>query len=82
MLAYRRDHGLPIPSDAAPEIDALKTERLRKALEAGIADLERGNYEEIDEADLDAWLDRLVDAPAPDASKKLTSYFPWAYKFR
>jgi hypothetical protein len=57
------DHGLAIPLDAAPETDALKTERLRKAIEAGIADLERGNYEEVDDAELDAWLDRLVDAP-------------------
>jgi antitoxin ParD1/3/4 len=44
-------------------IDALKIERLRKALDAGIADIERGNYEEVDDADLEAWLDRLVDAP-------------------
>jgi len=50
VLAYRRDHGLPIPPDAAPEtIDEVKTERLRKAIEAGIAELERGNYEEVDE---------------------------------
>jgi antitoxin ParD1/3/4 len=44
-------------------IDALKIERLRKALDAGIADIERGNYEEVDDADLEAWMDRLVDAP-------------------
>jgi antitoxin ParD1/3/4 len=43
--------------------DALKIERLRKALDAGIADIERGDYEEVDDADLEAWLDRLVDAP-------------------
>lgn len=44
-------------------IDALKIERLRQALAAGIADIERGNYEEVDDADLEAWLDRLVEAP-------------------
>lgn len=62
-LAYRRDNGLAVPSDAAPETDALKIERLRKSIDAGIADLERGNYEEVDDAELEAWLDRLVDAP-------------------
>ena len=45
--------------------DALKIERLRKALDAGIADIERGDYEEVDDADLEAWLDRVVDAPRP-----------------
>ena len=44
-------------------IDALKIERLRKSIDAGLADLERGNYEEVDDAELEAWLDRLVDAP-------------------
>lgn len=39
--------------------DALKLERLRQAIDAGIADIDRGNYEEVDEADLEAWLDRL-----------------------
>jgi antitoxin ParD1/3/4 len=43
-------------------IDALKLERLRRCIDAGLADLERGDYEEVDDADLEAWLDRLVDA--------------------
>lgn len=42
-------------------IDALKIERLRRSIDAGLADLERGDYEEVDDADLEAWLDRLVD---------------------
>ncbi|MEJ0076278.1 MAG: type II toxin-antitoxin system ParD family antitoxin [Alphaproteobacteria bacterium] len=44
-------------------IDALKIEHLRKCLNVGIAELERGNYEEVDDAELEAWLDRLVDSP-------------------
>ena len=46
-------------------IDALKLERLRRSIDAGLADLDRGDYEEIDDADLEAWLDRLVDATRP-----------------
>jgi antitoxin ParD1/3/4 len=42
-------------------VDVLKLERLRQSIDAGIADLERGDYEEVDDADLEAWLDRLVD---------------------
>jgi antitoxin ParD1/3/4 len=44
-------------------LDALKLERLRQCIDAGIADLDNGNYEDVDEADLEAWLDRL-DEPA------------------
>ena len=43
-------------------MDALKLERLRRSIDTGLADLERGDYEEVDDADLEAWLDRLVDA--------------------
>jgi len=43
-------------------IDALKLERLRHSIDAGLADLERGDYEDVDDADLEAWLDRLVEA--------------------
>ena len=42
-------------------MDALKLERLRGSIDTGLADLDRGDYEEVDEADLEAWLDRLVD---------------------
>jgi antitoxin ParD1/3/4 len=41
--------------------DALKLEKLREAIQQGVAALERGDYEEVDDADLEAWLDRLVD---------------------
>lgn len=43
-------------------IDALKLERLRQSIDAGLSDLERGDYEDVDDADLEAWLDRLVEA--------------------
>ena len=46
-------------------MDALKLERLRRSVDTGLADLDRGDYEEVDDAELEAWLDRLVDsAPA------------------
>jgi antitoxin ParD1/3/4 len=32
-------------------MDALKLERLRRSIDAGLADLERGDYEEVDDAD-------------------------------
>jgi antitoxin ParD1/3/4 len=38
----------------------LKLERLRRSIDAGLADLERGDYEEVDDADLDADLDDLA----------------------
>jgi antitoxin ParD1/3/4 len=41
--------------------DALRLERLRRSIDAGLADLDRGDYEEVDDADLEAWLDRLGD---------------------
>jgi antitoxin ParD1/3/4 len=43
-------------------LDALKLERLRQSIDAGLADLERGDYEDVDDADLEAWLDRLAEA--------------------
>jgi antitoxin ParD1/3/4 len=43
-------------------MDALKLERLRGSIDTGLADLKRGDYEEVDDADLEAWLDRLVHA--------------------
>lgn len=41
--------------------DALKLERLRRGIDAGLADLERGDYEEVDDAELEDWLDRVAD---------------------
>src|SRR5215211_8210253 len=37
--------------------DALKLERLRMRIEAGIDDLERGEFVEIDDAELDEYLE-------------------------
>jgi antitoxin ParD1/3/4 len=42
-------------------MDALKLERLRASIDTGLTDLDRGDYEEVDDADLEAWLDRLGD---------------------
>jgi antitoxin ParD1/3/4 len=43
--------------------DALKLEALRTQVAVGLADLERGAADEVDDAELDAFLDRLA-APA------------------
>lgn len=40
--------------------DALKLERLRRQIEAGIDDLDGGDSIEIGDADLDEYLDRLA----------------------
>lgn len=40
--------------------DALRLERLRLAIQAGAAALDRGDYDAVDEADLDAYLDDLA----------------------
>lgn len=39
--------------------DELKLERLRKSIDAGITDLENGDYEDVDDAALEGWLDCL-----------------------
>jgi antitoxin ParD1/3/4 len=44
--------------------DALKLDRLRVAIDQGIAALERGDYTEVEDEDLDAYLDELA-ASAP-----------------
>jgi antitoxin ParD1/3/4 len=44
--------------------DDLKLELLRAQVKAGLDALERGDYTEVDDADLDAALDALV-APSP-----------------
>lgn len=43
-------------------LDALKLDRLRLSVEAGVAALEWGKYSEIDEADLDDTLDEIAAA--------------------
>ena len=40
--------------------DAAKLDRLRQSIDAGLADLERGDYEDVADEDLEAWLDGLV----------------------
>jgi len=45
--------------------DELKVELLRAHLKAGLDALERGAFTEIDDADLDATLDRLAAPAAP-----------------
>jgi antitoxin ParD1/3/4 len=40
--------------------EALKLERLRQSIDAGLAALDRGDYTEVDDEDLDAYLDDLA----------------------
>ena len=47
------------------KIDTLKLERLRQSIDEGIADLERGDYEEVDDAALESWLARVGDQAQP-----------------
>jgi antitoxin ParD1/3/4 len=43
--------------------DALKLERLRHAIKKGIDEIERGEYTDVDDEDLEAFLDSLVETP-------------------
>lgn len=43
--------------------DELKLERLRQSVKAGVEALDRGEYDEVEDEDLDAYLDGLA-APA------------------
>jgi hypothetical protein len=38
-----------------------KVEPLRRCIDTGIADLARGDYEDIEDAELEGWLERLED---------------------
>lgn len=44
--------------------DALRLEKLRLAIEEGVAALDRGDYTEVADEDLDAWLDSLATSPS------------------
>ncbi|GHE78558.1 addiction module antidote protein [Camelimonas fluminis] len=44
--------------------EALTLDRLRLAIKAGTAALDRGEHTDVDDANLDAWLDNLVTLPA------------------
>jgi antitoxin ParD1/3/4 len=46
--------------------DALKLKALRTQIKAGVDALERGEFIEIDEADLDGYLEGLTAAPGKD----------------
>lgn len=45
------------------EMDALKLDKLRLSIKAGVDALDAAQYDEVDDAHLDAWLDGLA-APA------------------
>ena len=63
--------------EAIRAVLAYRHDRLKREIEVGLAELERGNYEEVDDAELDAWLDRLGDSAAqqgaPDAASSASS---------
>jgi antitoxin ParD1/3/4 len=44
--------------------DALKLEKLRLAIGEGVAALDRGDYIEVADEDLEAWLDSLAASPS------------------
>lgn len=48
---------------ARREMDALKLDKLRLSIKAGVAALDRGEYDEVEDANLDVYLDDLA-APA------------------
>jgi len=47
----------------AAERDQAKLERLRAMIDEGIRALERGDFVEVDDVDLEAFLDSLLNAP-------------------
>lgn len=48
--------------------DALKLKVLRMQIEAGVAELDRGDFIEVDAQDLEAYLDRLASRATADSS--------------
>lgn len=42
------------------EMDALKLDKLRLSIKAGVAALDRGEYDEVEDANLDAYLNGLA----------------------
>ncbi len=44
--------------------DELKLERLRQSIKAGVEALDRGKYDEVEDEDLDAYLDGLAEHAA------------------
>lgn len=47
--------------------DALKLQALRQQIDAGLNALDRGEFTEIDDAELDAYFDGLMDRPKSQA---------------
>lgn len=47
--------------------DALKLKALRARIDVGLAELERGEYDELDETELESYLKRLGTAPRKKA---------------
>ena len=43
--------------------DALKLEALRRQIDAGVGPLDRGEFTEVDDVELEAYLDGLQDRP-------------------
>lgn len=46
------------------KVDALKLDKLRLSIKAGVEALDRGEYDEVDDEDLDAYLDGLATSAA------------------
>lgn len=44
--------------------DALRLERLRSSIKAGVAALDRGEWTDVEDGDLDAYLDGLAASPS------------------
>lgn len=44
--------------------DELKLERLRQSIKAGVEALDRGEYDDVEDEDLDAYLDGLAEQAA------------------
>jgi antitoxin ParD1/3/4 len=47
------------------KLDALKLERLRRSIDEGLADLDHGDYEDVDDVALEGWLARVGDQAQP-----------------
>jgi antitoxin ParD1/3/4 len=45
-------------------LDALKLDKLKLSLKAGVAALDHGDYDEVEDANLDAYLDGLAAPPS------------------
>ena len=50
-----------IDPDGGQDDASVKLEALRALIAAGVAAIERGDFTEVDDADLDAFLDSLVE---------------------